>query len=75
MCDFEIDLGALKADFGSFAKPIKADCKRMAKTYPDFVKLENGCFRILPEGRPLTRIIAAGFDAFNAPNHRHSSAI
>ena len=75
MCDFEIDLEALKADFGDFAKPIEADCKRLAKTYLGFVTLEKDHFRILPEGRPLARIIAAGFDAFNAPNHRHSSAI
>lgn len=75
MCDFEIDLEALKTSYGDFAKPIKADCKRMVKTYPSFVRLNGNHFQILPEGRPLTRIIASGFDAFNAPNHRHSSAI
>ncbi|MBL1437385.1 MAG: oxygen-independent coproporphyrinogen III oxidase [Rhodobacteraceae bacterium] len=75
MCDFEVDIEALKADFGDFAKPVRADCKRLAKTYRGFVEFKKGHFRILPAGRPLTRIIAAGFDAFNAPNHRHSSAI
>jgi len=75
MCDFKLDLADLKAEFGDFTKPIKADCKRLAKTYSGFVEFEKGHFRILPQGRPLTRIIAAGFDAFNAPNHRHSSAI
>ncbi len=75
MCDFAIDLEALKATYGDFANPVKADCKRLAKTYPGFVRLKGERFEILPEGRPLTRIIAAGFDAFNAPNHRHSSAI
>ena len=75
MCDFEIDLEALKATYGDFSKPVKADCKRLAKTYPTFVEFNGKTFRILPDGRPLTRIIASGFDAFNAPNHRHSSAI
>jgi len=75
MCDFEIDLSALKTTYGDFAKPVKADCKRLVKAYVGFVELKGDRFRILPEGRPLTRIIAAGFDAFNAPNHRHSSAI
>ncbi len=75
MCDFEIDLDTLNTAYGDFAKPVKADCKRLAKTYPDFVSFDGKQFRILPEGRPLTRIIAAGFDAFNAPSHRHSSAI
>ena len=75
MCDFEINLEALKSTCGDFAKPVKADCKRLTKTYPAFVELNNKTFRIRPEGRPLTRIIASGFDAFNAPNHRHSSAI
>ncbi len=75
MCDFEIDLEALQSAYGDFANPVKADCKRMARTYPAFVEFNTETFRILPAGRPLTRIIASGFDAFNAPNHRHSSAI
>ncbi len=75
MCDFEVDIAALEAEYGSFAKPVRADCKRMAKTYPDFVSFHNDTFTILDAGRPLTRIIASGFDAFNAPNHRHSRAI
>jgi oxygen-independent coproporphyrinogen-3 oxidase len=75
MCDFEIDLGALQEAYGDFAKPVKADCKRLATDYAGFVAFEGNTFRILQNGRPLTRIIASGFDAFNAPNHRHSSAI
>jgi oxygen-independent coproporphyrinogen-3 oxidase len=75
MCNFEIDLAALKDAYGDFARPVKADCKRLAKAYPDFVSYDGKRFEILPNGRPLTRIIAAGFDAFNAPSHRHSSAI
>lgn len=75
MCDFEIDLEALRASFGDFAKPMKADCKRLAKAYKGFVTFKKGHFRILPEGRPLTRIIAAGFDPYAAPSQRHSSAI
>jgi oxygen-independent coproporphyrinogen-3 oxidase len=75
MCDFEIDLEALSEVFGDFAKPVHADCKRMAKEYLGFVSLDNKHFRILPKGRALARIISSGFDAFNAPNHRHSSAI
>ena len=75
MCDFSFDLAALEAEFGDFAKPVRADCKRLAKQYPGFVRFEKGRFTILPEGRPLTRIIAGGFDAFNAPGDRHSRAI
>ncbi len=75
MCDFRIDLEALTAIYGDFAKPVQADCERLAVSYQGFVTLNNDRFVILPEGRALTRIIAAGFDAFNAPNHRHSSAI
>jgi len=75
MCDFEIDLAELNARFGDFAKPIKADCKRLAKKFRGFITLKDDRFTLLPEGRPLTRIIAAGLDAFNAPSDRHSSAI
>ncbi len=75
MCDFEIDIDALEAGYGDFAKPVRADCKRLVKTYPEFVEFNAGRFRIRHQGRPLTRIIAAGFDAFNAPGDRHSRAI
>ncbi|HIP23711.1 MAG TPA: oxygen-independent coproporphyrinogen III oxidase [Rhodobacteraceae bacterium] len=75
MCDFEIDLKALTATYGDFSKPVQADCMRLAEEYQGFVAFNNDRFVILPEGRALTRIIASGFDAFNAPNHRHSSAI
>lgn len=75
MCDFEIDLNALEAEFGDFAKPVRADSKRLAKEFRKFVVLKKDRFSILPEGRALTRIIAAGFDAFNAPSDRHSRAI
>jgi len=75
MCDFEIDLEEITATFGDFAKPVKADCVRLAKEYKGFVTFKKGRFKVLPEGRALTRILASGFDAFNAPNHRHSSAI
>ena len=75
MCDFALNLEELKASFGDFAKPIKADCKRLAKKHRGFVEFKGGRFTILPAGRPLTRIIASGFDAFNAPSDRHSRAI
>ncbi len=75
MCNFEIDLAALEAEHGEFTKPVRADCSRLAKTYPGFVSFQENRFAILKAGRPLTRIIASGFDAFNAPNHRHSRAI
>ena len=75
MCEFALDLDALKEVYGDFATPLEADCKRLAKEFKGFVEFEEGRFTILPAGRPLTRIIASGFDAFNAPSHRHSSAI
>jgi len=75
MCDFSIDIDALQATYGDFAKPVKADCKRLAKEFSGFVEFKKNQFSILPAGQPLTRIIAAGFDAFNAPSDRHSSAI
>jgi len=75
MCDFALDLAVLKSAFGDFANPVRADCKRLAKEFRSFVHFKKDRFEILPEGRALTRIIAAGFDAFNAPSDRHSRAI
>jgi oxygen-independent coproporphyrinogen-3 oxidase len=75
MCDFSFSLSELQKTYGDFTVPIIADCSRLAKTYTEFVGFDGDRFSILPKGQPLTRIIASGFDAFSAPNSRHSRAI
>ena len=55
---------ALNALFQSVAEP-----------FGDMVKVTDTGFRITPEGRPLTRIIARGFDAYDLSKAGHSSAI
>ncbi|MXU65569.1 oxygen-independent coproporphyrinogen III oxidase [Oceanomicrobium pacificus] len=75
MCDFEIDRAALAATFGDMAALIDSDLAALAESYTGFVVDDGTCFRVTPEGRPLTRIIAAGLDAYQNGTARHSQAV
>ncbi len=74
MCDFRLDRAALTAEFGAAAgrlDPITAD---IARQFGELVTLQHGSLAIRPEGRPLTRIIASGFDAHLTQGGRYSRA-
>ena len=75
MCSFRIDLVELARDFGTFAELIAPACRTLAAQFEGDVTLNDTGFTILPQGRPLTRIIAAGFDAYAATGGRHSQAV
>lgn len=62
MCTFRLDLSDLRAEFGPGAKTLSATLDGIAAKFAGVTTLEGQCLDILPEGRPLTRIIAAAFD-------------
>ncbi len=75
MCDFRIDLAALESEFGEAALEIRDECYRAIAEFRGFVGLEGDNFEILPEGQPLTRLIANVFDTFTTAQAKHSRAI
>jgi len=75
MCDFKVSRAELLRDFG--ADPVAldrlfADC---AAKFEDMVRLTPEGLEIPEKGRPLTRVIARHFDAYDLSKAGHSSAI
>jgi oxygen-independent coproporphyrinogen-3 oxidase len=62
MCDFRLDLDELQSQCGSHARSLAPILSGIAAKYGDFVHLASQRLQISPEGRPLTRMIAAEFD-------------
>lgn len=75
MCDFKVDISELCGGFPDRAAHINALLHNAADTFGDLVKFSAEVFQILPEGEPLTRIIARHFDAYDMSNAGHASAI
>ena len=75
MCDFEVQLDELLARFGSKEAHIRGLLSSAAAYFGDLVQLTDKGLRILPEGEPLTRIIARHFDAYDMSSAGHASAI
>lgn len=74
MCDFRVDRAEL-AGFGIEAAKVDAMLMKVAQAFPGVVVLEDAALTILPEGRPLARMIARGFDAYDQGKAKHSAAI
>ena len=74
MCEFRISREELRQRFGSLTDVLDADLGRIAERFGALVRLTDEALEILPEGRPLTRIIASGFDAHMPEGVRYSRA-
>lgn len=75
MCDFRIDAEEMAAEFGLSAPRLAALFAPVADQFGAFVRVTPAGLSIPPEGRPLTRMIAAAFDTYGNSNAGHSSAI
>ncbi|MEM1350744.1 MAG: oxygen-independent coproporphyrinogen III oxidase [Pseudomonadota bacterium] len=75
MCDFKVDVDELVDQFPERADHINAILHNAADTFGDLVRTSPKAFEILPEGEPLTRIVARHFDAYDMSKARHASAI
>ncbi|TNF61123.1 MAG: oxygen-independent coproporphyrinogen III oxidase [Rhodobacteraceae bacterium] len=75
MCDFRIDADQILIDFDIGAADLKRMLADSARQFPGMVDLSESGLFILPQGRPLTRMIARSFDAYDMEKNGHSSAI
>jgi oxygen-independent coproporphyrinogen-3 oxidase len=75
MCDFRIDNAEITASFGISAEGLKRLYRVAADTFGDMVAITPTGFEITPDGRPLTRMIARAFDAYEMSAQSHSVAI
>lgn len=75
MCDFAVRTAELVADFGLSRAQADAMFAPVAEAFGDFVVHNAEGLSIPMAGRPLTRMIAARFDAYSMAKTGHSSAI
>lgn len=64
MCDFEIDERALANEFGTSTLDLPLTKTEMLDAFPGMLEWDQKTFRIRPEGRALTRMIAQYFDEY-----------
>ena len=74
MCDFRVERAEL-AGFGIAAETVAAMLSKVAAAFDGVVVLDDVALSILPQGRPLARMIAWGFDAYDQTKAQHSAAI
>ncbi|MFY0679687.1 MAG: oxygen-independent coproporphyrinogen III oxidase [Thalassovita sp.] len=75
MCDFQIDGGELVTDFDISKAELSAMLGETEAQFKGLLKRSGLDLMIPEEVRPLTRIIARSFDAYDLSKAGHSSAI
>ena len=75
MCDFFVSRAEVLRDFDVTPAQVEALFQRAAGEFGDMVKVSDEGFLIPERARPLTRMIARTFDAYDSAKAKHSSAI
>jgi oxygen-independent coproporphyrinogen-3 oxidase len=75
MCQFRADLAALERECGAQEGVLQPLAEAAARKFAGVVKLDGRVLDIPHEGRPVTRMIARAFDAYEMSESGHSSAI
>ena len=75
MCDFRIDAAEMCDTFKISRNELHRLLKRTADAFPNMLDLSSDGLFIPQEVRPLTRLIARSFDAYELSKAGHSSAI
>jgi oxygen-independent coproporphyrinogen-3 oxidase len=75
MCDFRIDADEIRSSFDISRQDLDEMLANCSRDFPGVVALTQDGLYIPPEARPLTRIIARSFDAYDLSKAGHSSAI
>lgn len=75
MCDFRIDVAEMIAVFGAGETALQALFGDVAAQFPQMVRVDASGLSVPPRARPLTRMIARAFDAYDLSRAGHSPAI
>lgn len=75
LCDFAVDLPAIAREVGVDPATAVALADGLAETLPGTVSVTDGVLTIEPQARPLARIIARYFDAYEMNEAGHSQAV
>ncbi|GAB5435083.1 MAG: oxygen-independent coproporphyrinogen III oxidase [Falsiruegeria mediterranea] len=75
MCDFRIDRAEILRDHDISPSDLNALFDQVNRAFEGVLRVSNEGLFIPPEARPLTRMIARGFDEYDLSKAGHSSAI
>ena len=75
MCDFRVSRAELLAGFETTAERIDTLFAAAKADFDDMVRITEDGLSIPEPARPLTRMIARVFDAYDSAKAKHSSAI
>ncbi|MCF1707618.1 oxygen-independent coproporphyrinogen III oxidase [Tabrizicola sp. J26] len=75
MCDFAVSRSELLRDFDTTTARLDELFSAAAQAFDPFFRVTAGGAVITPEGRPLTRMIARAFDAYDQSKALHSAAV
>ena len=75
MCDFRVERAELLRDFAVTPARLDGLLQAAAAAFSGMVTLDGAALTILPQGRPLTRMIARLFDGYDQSRAKHSAAI
>ena len=75
MCDFRVDRGELERNFAAATDQIEAMFQAAKATFGDMVTVDAAGLAIPDHARPLTRMIARTFDAYDHAKAKHSAAV
>ena len=75
MCDFRIDAEEMVRDWGATPARLSEMFGQAAATFGEMVEVTPKGLSIPPRARPLTRMVARVFDAYDLSKAGHSSAI
>lgn len=75
MCDFRISRAEILRDFDVSPERLDALLRAAAEAFPGMITMDGDTFAVPEHGRPLTRMIARAFDAYDQTKAQHSAAI
>lgn len=75
MCDFRIDAGEMERDYHASSAHLADLFGQARRSFEGMVEVSSRGLEIPERGRPLTRMIARLFDAYDLSKAGHSSAI
>ena len=75
MCDFRISRTEMLRDYPVTPERLDSLLRNAADQFPGMVELDAGGLSIPQKARPLTRMIARAFDAYDQTKAQHSAAI
>ncbi|MDP5348097.1 MAG: coproporphyrinogen III oxidase, partial [Paracoccaceae bacterium] len=75
MCDFKVDSHELQDRFNVSEAHVTSLFGKVMTDFPGMLTLDSGVLGVPVAARPLTRMIARSFDAYDMSKAGHSSAI